>query len=343
MSDIDIRIEGRAGRITLNRPKVLNALTYEMCMAIDAALVDWQDDPRVALVLIDATGEKAFCAGGDIADIYEAGLKQEYDYPRKFWRDEYRMNARLKEYTKPVISFLQGFVMGGGVGAGCHGSDRIVCDSTHIAMPECAIGLVPDVGGTLMLATAPGHLGEFLSATGYRMGSGDAIFCGFADTYIPEDKWEQLKALLVETGDRTAVDAFTAPAPDAPLRGWQSDLDTAFSAPTFAEAVSRLSSMTSEPAATATKLIDKNAPLAMTCGFILTRNVRKEPTIRNALEWEYRFTSRVLEFGDMVEGIRAAIIDKDKSPKWMHPSPAEVPQEMVDRMLAPVDGPQVTF
>ena len=159
MSDIDIRVTGSAGRITLTREKALNALSYDMCMAIDAALKDWATNDAVKIVVIDARGEKAFCAGGDIAELYATGTKGDYDYGRTFWRDEYRLNARLSEFPKPIVSFMQGFVMGGGVGVGCHVSHRVVEDATQIAMPECGIGLVPDVGGSLLLARAPGRLG----------------------------------------------------------------------------------------------------------------------------------------------------------------------------------------
>jgi enoyl-CoA hydratase len=137
--------------------------------------------------VIDAAGDKAFCAGGDIAEMYATGTAGDFDYGRRFWADEYRMNAKLFNFPKPVVTFLQGFTMGGGVGVGCHGSHRIVGDSSQIAMPECGIGLVPDVGGSLILARAPGRLGEYLGTTAARMGPGDAIHAGFADYYIPED------------------------------------------------------------------------------------------------------------------------------------------------------------
>ena len=155
------------------------------------------------------SGKKAFCAGGDIAELYEHGTKGDYAYGRKFWADEYRLNNKIFSYPKPVISFLQGFTMGGGVGIGCHGSHRIVGESSQIAMPECGIGLVPDVGGTLMLALAPGRLGEYLGITASRMGADDAIYCGFADSYIPQIKWitliEELEKRL-ENGEVVNLD-----------------------------------------------------------------------------------------------------------------------------------------
>ena len=150
MSDISLRIQGKAGRITLQRPEALNAMTYDMCLAIEKALIDWKNDPTVKLVIIDALGDKAFCSGGDISDLYEAGLNKNYSYGKKFWADEYRLNALISNYPKPYISFMQGYTMGGGVGISCHGSHRIVCETSKIAMPECSIGLVPDVGGSLL-------------------------------------------------------------------------------------------------------------------------------------------------------------------------------------------------
>src|SRR6056297_2638543 len=187
MSDeIHIRREGRAGRITLTRPKAMNALSYDMCLAIEDALDNWATDDSVDLLMIDAEGDRAFCAGGDIQKLYQTGRAGDFAYGRRFWRDEYRMNARLAEYPKPVVSLMQGFTMGGGVGVGCHDSHRVVGASTRIAMPECGIGLIPDVGGTRLLANAPGRLGEFIGLTGHRLGPGDAIVAGFADHYLPE-------------------------------------------------------------------------------------------------------------------------------------------------------------
>lgn len=156
MSDILIRTSGHAGRITLNRPSAMNALTYDMVRAIDQALKQWSNDPNIALVLIDACGEKAFCAGGDIADLYSTGRSGDFTFGQQFWRDEYRLNARIADYAKPIISFMQGFTMGGGGGVGCHATHRVVGESSRIAMPECGIGLVPDVGGSMLLPTHRG-------------------------------------------------------------------------------------------------------------------------------------------------------------------------------------------
>src|SRR5690606_16679488 len=265
MADILIRKEGRAGRITLNRPKALNALTYEMCLAIDRALIDWAEDDAVALVMIDAEGDRAFSAGGDIAEMYATGTRGDYGYGRRFWRDEYRMNARIADYGKPVVSFLQGFTMGGGVGVGCHASHRIVGETAQIAMPECGIGLVPDVGGSFLLAGAPGHLGEYLGTTGARMGPADAILAGFADHFVPEADWAELKARLVGTGDAAAVAGCVREAPAGELGRLRPEIDAHFGATTLAETVRSLGTANTPFAAATLRALGRAAPLSAAC------------------------------------------------------------------------------
>ncbi|MGY3437116.1 MULTISPECIES: enoyl-CoA hydratase/isomerase family protein [unclassified Marinovum] len=343
MSDISIRKTGRTGRITLTRAGALNALSYDMCMAIDAALIDWADDPEVAMLVIDAEGEKAFCAGGDIAEMYATGTAGDFDYGRRFWRDEYRMNARLFEFPKPVASFLQGYTMGGGVGIGCHGSHRVVGDTSRIAMPECGIGLVPDVGGSLMLARAPGRLGEYLGLTGTRMGPGDAIYAGFADFYIPEANWPQLITELERTGDWDLIDNAASAPPDSPLAAQQADIDATFGGETLRDVLNALDHAGTAFAAGALKTLARNSPLGMACALeIIHRNRGPGGTIRRALKMEYRFTARCMEHGDFIEGIRAAIIDKDKSPKWRDDL-RELKQLRVTQMLMPLGADGLTF
>lgn len=332
MRDIKIRIEGRAGRITLNRPAALNALTYDMVSRIESAIDEWRE-ADIELVMIDAAGTHAFCSGGDIADLYRSGQDNDLSYGRQFWRDEYRLNAKLYEYPKPVVSFLQGFTMGGGVGVGCHGSHRIVGESSQIAMPECGIGLVPDVGGSLMLALCPGHLGEYLGLTGTRMGAGDAIYAGFADGFIPEAEWETVKARLVE-GDIDAIEYQTPP--DGRLLAMQSDIERHFAGTTLNEIERGLLADTSEFAAQTLRTIRRHAPLAMGCCLQIIRRLRGEVDIRPALELEYRFTYRAVAQGDFIEGIRAAIIDKDRNPKWAHAAISDLSIDEVEKMLMPL-------
>ncbi|MFW8593228.1 enoyl-CoA hydratase/isomerase family protein [Cribrihabitans neustonicus] len=343
MSDIHIRKTGKAGRITFTRPKALNAMSYEMCMAIDAAMREWAADDEVALVVIDAEGEKAFCAGGDIAELYDTGTKGEYAYGRRFWRDEYRLNARIFEYQKPVISFMQGFTMGGGVGIGCHGTHRVVGDTSQIAMPEVGIGLVPDVGGTLVLALAPGRLGEYLGLTAARMGADDAILAGFADYYIPESRWPELIAELESNGRAAAVEAAAQPAPEGKLRGQQDLINRHFGGETLTDIRNSLAADDSGFAAAALKTMGRNSPLSMACTVEMLHRLRGEGlTIRKALDMEYRFTFRAMEKGDFLEGIRAQIIDKDRNPQWQYAG-QDVPAAAVSQMLMPLGADALTF
>ncbi|MCA0964406.1 enoyl-CoA hydratase/isomerase family protein [Salipiger bermudensis] len=336
MSDTHIRSNGRAGHITLTRPKALNALSYDMCMEIEAALDAWRDDDTVALVILDAEGEKAFCAGGDIAEIYRAGLKGEFDTGRTFWRDEYRMNAKLSEYPKPIVSFLHGFVMGGGVGLGGHVSHRVIGESAQIAMPECGIGFVPDVGGSLLLSRAPGRLGAYLGLTAARMGPGDALHAGFADFYIPEERWEALKSALADTGTVAALEAEAQATPESPLADAQDEIDRLFASDSLPEIKAALDGADGEIAERAAKAVGRNAPLSMALTLAMLARLRSgEEGIRSALRQEYRVSHRIVEQGEFLEGVRAQIIDKDRNPQWRF-SIDEVTEDRVAALLAPL-------
>ncbi|SEO51823.1 Enoyl-CoA hydratase/carnithine racemase [Salinihabitans flavidus] len=342
MTDIEIRKTGRTGRITFNRPKALNALSYKMCLALEDALDAWSGDDDVAMIVIDAAGDKAFCAGGDIAELYETGTKGDFAFGRRFWADEYRMNAKLFEFPKPVASFMQGFTMGGGVGVGCHGAHRVVGATSRIAMPECGIGLVPDVGGSLILARAPGRLGEYLGLTAARMEPGDAILAGFADHYIPEDDWPALIARLEDTADPALIEQAAHPAPPSALTAQRDAIDAAFSGAGLADIVAALRADDSDFGAAALKSLSRNSPLSLGCALEIIRHSRKADDIRAALDMEYRFTYRAMEKGDLLEGIRAAIIDKDRNPDWQH-GLESLPDTAVSDMLKPLEGAALTF
>lgn len=343
MGDIDIRKTGRAGRITLTRPEALNALTYEMCLAIHAALEDWRADSDVDLVVMDATGDRAFCAGGDIAQMYKTGTSGDFDYGRRFWRDEYRMNAAIAEYDKPIVSFMQSFVMGGGVGIGCHGTHRIVDTGTRMSMPESGIGLIPDVGGTLLLARAPGHIGEYLGLTGARMGPDDAILTGFADLLIPRGDWPGLIAKLERSGDTACLAPAAQTPPPGTLRNEDAAIERLFGGETLADISAALRAEPSDLAQKACEAMARNSPLSMACTLAMIRQLCADgPTMRAALAQEYRFTWRAMEQGDFVEGIRAAIIDKDRQPRWRHDD-MDVPASAVAAMLAPLGQDELTF
>lgn len=338
--DIEIRRDGVAGRITLTRPKALNALSYDMAMAIDAALKDWQDGDDVQLIILDAEGDKAFCAGGDIQQLYDTGRAGDYAYGRRFWRDEYRLNARLAGYAKPIVSFMQGFVMGGGVGIGCHVATRVLGESTQIAMPECGIGLVPDVGGSLLLARAPGRMGEYLGLTAARMRAGDAIHAGFGDLFIPQDRWPQLIAALCDGMDISQLQG-EAQAADSEMAAQQGEIDQLFHS-TLADTVAALEASDSDFAAAALKAIRRNSPLAMAATLAMLDRLRPEADIREALALEYRFTSRAMEHADFLEGIRAQIIDRDRTPVWRL-TIDEISEDDVAKMLAPLGAEELTF
>lgn len=318
MSDLIVQIEGTAGRITLNRAKALNALTYEMCLEIEATLDCWEADPKITIIILDGAGDRAFCSGGDITVMYETAKAGNFEYGRKFWTDEYRLNAKLATSAKPIVSFLHGFTMGGGVGLGCHVSHRVVCENSQIAMPECNIGLIPDVGGSLLLARSPGRFGEYLGTTTTRMGPSDAIFAGFADYYIPYDQWPNVIKTLCDNGTTEVLtQAIVDPGP-APLLSIKSEVNEFFSGEYFSDIVINLQQTEENFALETLKKLEKPSPLAMAATIEMIHRVRVLNEIVPALEMEYRFTHRSAEKGDFIEGIRALVIDKDKSPKWQH-------------------------
>lgn len=334
--DIHIRIINKVGRITLNRPRALNALTYDMCTAIEQALDVWVAGDEVDMIVIDAEGDRAFCAGGDIAELYESGKAGDFEFGRKFWADEYRLNAKIANCPIPYIAIMDGITMGGGVGISVHGSDRIVTERSMIAMPECGIGLVPDVGGSLTLARAPGHLGEYLAMTGYRMGPGDAVLAGFGDVQVASADLPALIGRLEETGNLSSLAEFARPADMPALQPYLDAINAHFAKASALECLQSLEADGSEWAMQTASLIRRCSPLSVACTFEIIRGVRDKPTIEEALKREYRFTYRSMSDGDFLEGIRAQIIDKDRQPKWRTARLEEVTRDQTNAMLAPL-------
>ncbi|MGM0584623.1 MAG: enoyl-CoA hydratase/isomerase family protein [Pseudomonadota bacterium] len=333
--------KGKAGRLTMNRPEVLNALSWNMALTIERSLLEWRDDDDVALVVIDAAPGRAFGAGGDIKTLWKHGVKGDYAYARGFWWDEYRMNLLINTYPKPIVSLVDGIVMGGGVGVASHCSHRVVSEKTMMAMPECGIGLLPDVGGTWLLAHAPGRLGEFMGLTGTRIGCADALLTRFADYHVPSDRLAELTARLEETGDageveKAAQDPKTAKDPQvAPmLEEMRAGIDAALSADTPMEAAERFAAMDADWAKDAAKAIRRGCPLSVACTFIATRNAREMKSVQEALAEEYRFTYRSQEEGELNEGVRATLVDKDRNPQWASPSLEDVWPERAEYMLS---------
>ena len=332
MNDVSIRIEGCAGRITLNRPQALNALTHQMCLDIEAALDDWQG--AVDVVVIDAAGDKAFCAGGDITQMYEAGRAADFGFGPRFWRDEYRLNLKIAEYPQPVVSLMQGFTMGGGVGIGCHASHRVVCEGSRIAMPECGIGLVPDVGGSWLLSRAPGRTGLYLGLTGARMHEQDAIYAGFADYYVPCSGWHDLTARLV-AGD-VDVARFASEMPAGTLARTRPQIDALFGASTLGGIADAVRHAGDPFAVAAADGLQRGAPLSLAVFAEMMRRLGQDATLPQALRQEFRVTSRAARYGDFLEGIRAQVIDKDRKPVWKHTHIEDVTEGEVAFMLAPL-------
>lgn len=338
--DVVIRREGRAGRITMNRPKALNALTYGMMMEIERALLAWKDDPRVALILLDGAGDKALCAGGDVRALYDSRAEGP-EFARRFWADEYRLNALIGRYPKPYVAFMDGIVMGGGIGLSAHASHRIVTERSQLAMPETTIGLVPDVGGTWLLAHMPGESGAYCGMLGHRMNAGDALYAGFADTMVPSAKLGELAHVLCNTQEPVAVTiaGFAAAPQPSSLADHAAAIDGAFQH-NSAEAIrDTLAAATGEWAAKALADFAPRSPLALKATLAAVRHARTLPSLEAALQIEYRLTTRLFENGEFPEGIRALIVDKDKSPKWKYARLEDVGKDTVDALFAPLpDG-----
>ncbi|MFJ7159431.1 enoyl-CoA hydratase/isomerase family protein [Streptomyces sp. NPDC101118] len=327
-----VRKTGKAGRITLDRPKALNALTHEMVRAVAAALDGWEGDPEVRAVVLDGAGERGLCAGGDIRAIRESALG-DGSWARAFWRDEYRLNARIARLSVPWVALMDGIVMGGGVGLSAHGSVRVVTERSRVAMPEVGIGFVPDVGGTYLLGRAPGELGAHLALTADAMGPGDALLCGFADLYVPSADLARLTEAVAAEGAE-AVRDFARPAPDAALaehRGW---IDACYAADTVEEIVDRLQGYGEPAAKEAAERILGHSPTSLKVTLAALRRARSLGSLEEVLEQEWRVSLAALASPDLPEGVRAQVVDKDRTPRWTPPALEEVTPATVARHFA---------
>lgn len=334
--ELSIRVEGRAGRLTLNRPDALNALTYTQIVAIRAALQRWRNDAAVKLVILDAVGGRALCAGGDVIAMYDSRT-DDGAFASRYWRDEYRLNAEIHAFPKPFVAIMDGIVMGGGIGLSAHASHRVVTEASMLAMPETAIGLIPDVGGTWLLGHAPGRIGEYLGLLGERMAAADAIMCGFADTRVARsDLAKLLDRLCDPTGEPVGVTlSRLASAPDAPVHTpRQNDIDALFAGATIEEIRAALAASPLEWAHKAVSALDKRSPLALKLTLAAVRKARTLRSLDDALAMEFRLTTRLFRHGEFIEGVRALLIDKDKAPRWNPPTLAAVDDAMVAAFFA---------
>lgn len=336
--EVLVRVAGRTGLITLNRPKALNALTRGMILRMTEALERWRVDPTVRRVMIDAAGERAFCAGGDIGALYAAGRRGDYEMGRAFWRDEYRLNSVIAAYPKPYIAIMDGLVMGGGVGVSAHGQRRIVTERTVLATPECSIGLIPDVGTSLLLAQAPGHCGEYAGLTGARLNAADCIYAGVADLFTASENLDVFKQALAEGDDDVAGRLVSPPQEPSTLSERQADIDRVFSGASVAEIDDVLSRRDDEWAQVALRHLRLGAPLSLEMTLTTIRAARQAGDLPSALRAEYRFVARAMEDGEFLEGVRAAVIDKDRAPVWRHPVIGKAPPELLARMREAAPG-----
>ncbi len=347
-TDLVVRREGAAGVIRLNRPKALNALTLEMTREIALALDVFATDPKVALVILEGAGERGLCAGGDIRGLYESA-KANGDLGKIFWREEYIVNARIAKYPKPYVAYMDGFVMGGGVGIAGHASHRVVTENTKVAMPEVSLGFFPDVGGTWLLSRAPGELGTYFGLTGLTMNGADAVYCRLADVLIRTREWAALREALtavVPGGSPASVMAaikrFGAADEIGPVTQMRQVIDPAFAHDSVEEIVAALEQDGSDFAQATLKALADKSPRGLKVTLKLLRLARTSTSLEQCLKREYLAALEVFDSRDFLEGVRAAIIDKDRNPAWQPPDLAGVTSDMVARYLAKRDV-ELTF
>ncbi|MDG5486176.1 enoyl-CoA hydratase/isomerase family protein [Mycolicibacterium gadium] len=334
--DVLVNVRQGVGLITLNRPKAINSLTHPMVNAISPVLTEWADDGDVHTVVIDGAGERGLCAGGDIVAIYHSA-KAGGSEARQFWYDEYRLNAQIARLGKPYVALMDGIVMGGGVGVAVHGSVRVVTDTTKMAMPEVGIGFIPDVGGTLILSRAPGLLGTHAALTGATFGAGDAIAMGFADHFVPHGAIAAFKETVIADGVDAALAAHSAEPPASQILSQREWIDRCYAGATATEIVDALRGDDATAAHDAADLIETRSPVSVSVALEAVRRATKLDTLEDVLRQEYRTSCGSLRSHDLVEGIRAQVIDKDRNPKWSPASLAAVTTADVEAYFAPAD------
>jgi enoyl-CoA hydratase len=347
-TDLMVRREGAAGIIRLNRPKALNALTLEMTRGIVAALDGFEADPAVSLILLEGAGERGLCAGGDIRGLYESA-RAGGDLGKIFWREEYILNARIAAFPKPYVAFMDGIVMGGGVGLSAHGSLRIVTDKTKLGMPEVAVGFFPDVGGTWLLSRAPGELGTYFGLTGTPMTGADAVYARFADVVVEAAGWPALRETLTQASAgvtaaevRGTLGRFATNAV-APIIAKQSLIDRLFGHDSVEEIIAALANDGSEFSTATLRTILGNSPTGLKLTLKLLRMARGSASLEECLVREYRAALEIFVNHDFPEGIRAAVIDKDRTPHWLPARIEEVTPEMIARYFVPRGQDELSF
>ena len=327
--------EGKVGRLRLNRPKALHALNQAMCRAMIDALVAWRADPNVELVLLDHAEGRGFCAGGDVRAVAESG-KGDGKAARAFFHTEYQLNHLLFTYAKPVVSFLDGIVMGGGVGVGLPARYRIATERTVLAMPEATIGLFPDVGGGWYLSRLPGRLGQYLALTAARLDGADAKAIDLATHYVPSDALEDLKAKLVaDPRDAEAIlDAASIAPPDAPILAQRHEIDRFFAADTVEEILAALEADEGEWAQKTLAGLRTKSPQSCKVALRELREAALRTDFAEEMRAEYGIVAHVSTRHDFIEGVRALLVDKDNAPRWDPATPEGVTDSLLDQIFA---------
>ncbi len=341
--------EGGAGIIRLNRPKAINAVTLEMFRDIDKALDAFETDPAVSVIILEGAGERGLCAGGDIRALWESSHAKG-DLGKILWREEYILNARIAKFPKPYVAFMDGIVMGGGVGLSAHSRHRVVTDKTKLAMPEAGLGFFPDVGGTWLLARAPGESGTYFGLTGSVMNGPDAVHAGFADAVVPQAKLLALRQALTEIqhgADNAIVEKMIvnlATGDNAgPVAAMQPQIDQWFAHDRMQDIIAALKANSSEQAQATLKILNEKSPRGMVVTLKLLRLARASASLEECLAREYRAALEVFASDDFREGVRAAVIDKDRNPTWSPPRIEDVTPEMMAPYFANIGANELVF
>ena len=337
---------GAAGFVLLNRPKALNALSHGMVRELARALDAWENDPAVTRIVVTASGEKAFCAGGDIRALHDFGKAGRQDEMLAFWREEYILNARIKAYPKPYVSLIDGIVMGGGVGISLHGSHRVAGERYLFAMPEVGIGFFPDVGATFALPRLPDAAGVYLALTGDRVGQGDALALGLATHTAASARMGELAEALTGTAPVDEIlAAFAQPVAPGKLFAERQAMAAAFGAPTLAGILARLEAGAAAGEAFATKALATIRAKSPTSVAIVFEQMRRGASLdfAGAMALEFRIVSRIAHGQDFYEGVRAVVIDKDQAPVWQPASIEALDPAAVEAHFAPLGATELVL
>jgi enoyl-CoA hydratase len=337
--DILVRVEGHAGFISLNRPSALNALTLPMVHAMTQALLAWRDDDAVKCVVIDHADGRGFCAGGDIAFLRNSAINDGGQAGRKFFHDEYQLNHLLFTYPKPVVAFMDGITMGGGVGISQPARFRVATENTKFAMPETGIGLFPDVGGGWYLSRLEGRVGQFLALTGSRVAGSGCLALGLATHYVPRRALAEAK-MRIASEEVERIDGILGAMSETPPASKIVDtlvqINRHFASNAFEDILASLDGDESPWAMKELATLRTKSP--QTCKVALRQLAESArlTDFADNMAMEYRIASRVIVRPDFAEGVRAVIIDKDNAPKWDPATPEGVTDALVDAIFAPL-------